>query len=111
MQYKNLTPGQIQTLRQNGCCADDWNLVKVAEGFDPAYVQRSCFSGEIRLGAFRKPLAVRERDKVAHRHTGNNLISVSATLADLDLGLVKQSVLAALIHILRAALIQDKGFP
>lgn len=54
MQYKNLTPGQIQTLRQNGCCADDWNLVKVAEGFDPAYVQRSCFSGEIRLGVFRK---------------------------------------------------------
>lgn len=54
MQYKNLTPGQIQTLRQNGCCAADWNLVKVAEGFDPAYVQRSCFSGEVRLGAFRK---------------------------------------------------------
>lgn len=54
MPYKNLTSEQIQTLEQNGCSSADWNRVMVAEGFDPAFVQRSCFSGEVRLGSFNK---------------------------------------------------------
>ncbi|MBQ9309524.1 MAG: DUF4954 family protein [Bacteroidales bacterium] len=54
MPYKNLTSEQIHTLEQNGCSSADWNRVMVAEGFNPAFVQRSCFSGEVRLGSFNK---------------------------------------------------------
>ena len=36
------------------CSASDWNLVEVTDGFSTDYVRYARFSGNVRLGAFRK---------------------------------------------------------
>ncbi len=48
-----LRPEERRRLRQNGNRADDWDRVRVAEGFDPARVHRSSFAGDVVLGRFR----------------------------------------------------------
>ncbi|MBR1480463.1 MAG: DUF4954 family protein [Paludibacteraceae bacterium] len=68
--YRQLTPAEIQTLRQQGCAAEEWSLIQVAQDFDPAYVQDVRFSGPIRLGAFRRdftlPGGVRVHSGIYH---------------------------------------------
>jgi len=49
--YKNLTAEQIKQLQQQGCCAQDWYQVKVADGFDTARVGNACFSGQVNIGS------------------------------------------------------------
>lgn len=53
MNYRNLTPSEIEILNLHECNADDWNNVKVAEAFTPDYIKHVCFSGKIRLGVFK----------------------------------------------------------
>lgn len=55
-QYRNLTESEISLLESNGCTAEDWALVNVADGFDPKYVRETDFSGYIRLGVFEKEM-------------------------------------------------------
>lgn len=50
MCYRDITPGEIATLRGNGCRAADWNSIKVKDGFNPDCYARVNFSGEIFLG-------------------------------------------------------------
>ena len=54
MKYRKLTQQEIDVLKSQMCSAEDWDLVEVAEGFAPEYVRYVRFSGNIRLGAFRK---------------------------------------------------------
>ena len=53
--YQHLTPPEVKALTHNGCSCDDWNRVMVKKGFDPARCVNVIFSGDIRLGVFRKP--------------------------------------------------------
>jgi hypothetical protein len=48
--YRKLSKAQIITLEANGCRCGDWNSVDVSEGFDPAFVEHTRFSGLVRLG-------------------------------------------------------------
>ena len=50
--YKNLTQEQIKILQNQGCSAQDWNLVKVVDGFNPARVKNVRFLGHIHIGRF-----------------------------------------------------------
>ena len=52
MAYRQLTAQEIEQLKAQGCSAEDWDKVLVAEGFNPKYVRFSRFSGDIRLGVF-----------------------------------------------------------
>jgi len=52
MKYRKLTQAEISALQQQGCTAEDWNLVEVADAFSPDYIARTSFSGRIRLGVF-----------------------------------------------------------
>ncbi|MDI6782722.1 MAG: DUF4954 family protein [bacterium] len=54
----NLTTAQITKLKKNGNVAEDWKLVKVADGFDPDRVRNSSFYGEVILGKFDEKVAV-----------------------------------------------------
>ena len=54
MDYRKLQPEEIRQLINQGCCADDWELVTVAKDFNPIHVQHVRFSGTNKLGAFRK---------------------------------------------------------
>ncbi|MDA3835344.1 MAG: DUF4954 family protein, partial [Spirochaetales bacterium] len=48
--YRRLTSEEIAIMKSAGCQSETWDLVKVTEGFDPHRVQRTTFSGPIRIG-------------------------------------------------------------
>lgn len=54
MNYRKLTTAEIEALQAQVCSAADWDQVEVAEGFDPAAVHHTRFSGHIRMGVFEK---------------------------------------------------------
>lgn len=54
MNYRKLTPQEIEVLKRQMCTAADWDQIEVAEDFTPDYVSYTRFSGKIRIGAFRK---------------------------------------------------------
>lgn len=56
--YRLLTDDEILTLEDNGCTAEDWTNVSVAEDFKPNYIWRVNFYGEVSLGVFEKSLEV-----------------------------------------------------
>lgn len=55
---RKLTENEIAVLTQQGCMADDWNCVRVAETFNPCFVRSSRFSGNVELGEFSASFAM-----------------------------------------------------
>jgi hypothetical protein len=53
--YRSITGPETEILKLNGCSCDDWNRVKVKEGFDPSRCVNVIFSGDISLGVFNEP--------------------------------------------------------
>ena len=49
---RNLTNEEILQLQAQGCSAQDWQQVTIADGFDPQYVRDAHFSGKVELGKF-----------------------------------------------------------
>jgi len=49
--YRPLTDEEVKILTRQGCSCADWSTVQVAEGFRPARVKGTHFSGQVRLGA------------------------------------------------------------
>ena len=58
MKYRSLTDTEIAALQSQMCTASDWNMIQVSEGFSTDYVRYARFSGNIRLGAFRKEFSL-----------------------------------------------------
>ncbi len=56
MTYRPLTDSERQQLTAQGCSATDWQTVLVKDGFQPEYVHHTRFSGEVRLGLFRRSI-------------------------------------------------------
>jgi len=52
--YRSLTPQEISNLEGRGSRAESWDRVRVAPDFDARRVENCRFSGDVRLGAFRK---------------------------------------------------------
>lgn len=77
--YRSLTVDEIERLESQGCTAEDWTRVNVAEEFDPKYVTNVEFHGDVYLGVFTKQLEVGEG---FFRHSGLR----SATLMDVTIG-------------------------
>ena len=57
-EYRRLTSEEVVRLKAQMCVAEDWDRVRVAPDFCPKYVRGVRFSGDIRLGAFRKDFAM-----------------------------------------------------
>jgi carbonic anhydrase/acetyltransferase-like protein (isoleucine patch superfamily) len=53
--HRNLTSEEIKTMTSNGCSCEEWEKVKVLDGFNPLSCRNVIFSGEIKLGVFSKP--------------------------------------------------------
>lgn len=51
---RKLTTEEITYLKQQDCTADEWDRIKVAEGFQPEYIHHVRFSGDIELGEFNR---------------------------------------------------------
>ena len=55
---RSLTVDEISILERNGCRADDWTGINVAEDFSPEYVRNVDFYGEVTLGVFDKSITI-----------------------------------------------------
>ncbi|MBR1940531.1 MAG: DUF4954 family protein [Bacteroidaceae bacterium] len=51
---RNLTQEEINILTSQGCSADKWNQIQVADDFTPDHIYQTEFSGTICLGKFDK---------------------------------------------------------
>lgn len=65
--YISLTAQQIAQLEAQSCRCEDWTNVLVDPEFDPEYVRNVNFSGQIKLGAFRKIFTLAGG---IHKHSG-----------------------------------------
>ena len=80
MQYRSLTPEEIDLLEKNSCWAEDWTRVKVAEeDFQAKFFHCVMFYGDIRLGKCQKDIEI-AKDFV--KHSGIN----DATLRNVTIG-------------------------
>jgi len=77
--YRQLTSAEIAQLEAQGCSAESWAEVEVAQEFDPRYVRNTRFSGHNRLGVFRREIEMPGGLKV---HSG----IYNATLHNCEVG-------------------------
>ena len=77
--YRQLTSAEIAQLEAQGCSAENWAEVEVAQEFDPRYVRNTRFSGHNRLGVFRREIEMPGGLKV---HSG----IYNATLHNCEVG-------------------------
>ena len=56
--YRLLTDEEIGILEYNGCTAEDWTSINVADDFSPAYIRDVKFYGVVNLGVFEKNVEV-----------------------------------------------------
>jgi len=56
-EYRPLSSEEIASLTEQGCSCADWSKVEVAEGFGPAKVRATHFSGSVKLGVFEKQVS------------------------------------------------------
>ncbi len=76
---RTLSDKEINILEDNGCWAEDWSNVQVDDDFQPAFLRRVMFYGEIRLGVFETSIEVSQG---FYKHTG----IYNATLRNVSVG-------------------------
>ncbi|MGN0233870.1 MAG: DUF4954 family protein [Bacteroidaceae bacterium] len=77
--YRPLTKQEISILEANSCWAENWEWVRVDQGFDPHYMHRVMLYGNIELGSFEQQIEV---SKGFLKHTG----ICNATLRNVHVG-------------------------
>lgn len=77
--YRLLTDEEIGILEENGCRAENWTTVNVADDFSPAYIRNVSFYGTVNLGVFEKNV---EAGNGFMKHSGIN----NATLRNVTIG-------------------------
>lgn len=65
--YRSLRIDEIEQLQRQGCVAENWRSITVAENFSPEYVRGVEFYGEVSLGSFDKEVEIAPNVK---RHSG-----------------------------------------
>jgi hypothetical protein len=55
LKYRELKSAEIKSLISTGCSSENWEYIKVIDGFDPSRCRNISFSGDVKLGLFRKP--------------------------------------------------------
>ena len=64
---RKLSENEISALKQQGCKAEDWQNITVADDFCTDYIHQTDFYGEVTLGAFHKTI---ELDDGFVKHSG-----------------------------------------
>lgn len=77
--YRLLTHEEINFLEDQGCKAEDWSNIHVAEDFQPQYIRNVSFYGNVNIGVFEKNIEV---SKGFVKHTGIK----NATLRNVTIG-------------------------
>lgn len=77
--YRSLDINEIDLMERQGCTADDWARVTVADGFDASFVRNVRFYGDVTIGETCRLIEVEEGFL---RHAG----IYNATLRNTDIG-------------------------
>ena len=77
--YRHLSDDEIFALEDNGCVAEDWTNVLVADNFKTNHIKNVAFYGEVSLGVFEKDVCV---SNDFYRHSGIK----NATLRNVSIG-------------------------
>ena len=77
--YRHLSDDEILALEDNGCVAEDWTNVLVADNFKTNHIKNVAFYGEVSLGIFEKDVCV---SNDFYRHSGIK----NATLRNVSIG-------------------------
>ena len=64
---RTLTKQEIDLLEAQACSAEDWSRVQITDEQSLRYIRHTRFSGDIRIGAFRKSF---DMPGGIHKHTG-----------------------------------------
>ena len=56
--YRRLLPAEIRQLEQQGCTAEDWQLIEVHPNIDLHHLAYVHFSGSNRIGNFQKTVTL-----------------------------------------------------
>ena len=56
--FRKLTVDEIEQLKQQNCIADNWSDITVTSDFTPDHIYHTRFSGQIKLGAFKKDFSL-----------------------------------------------------
>jgi len=56
-EFRPLSAEEIAVLTAQGCSCDDWSNIRATDGFDPATVKSTRFSGNVKLGVFNKKIS------------------------------------------------------
>ena len=87
MKFRNLSDSEIGVLKTGGCRCDEWNRVKVSEGFDPSRCTNVTFSGDIRLGEFIKTFTdesgVSTRSGISNAHLHNCTVGSNVLIGNI----------------------------
>ena len=67
MDYRNLTPTEVEQLEQQGCTAEDWGRVSIHPELNIKYLRQVRFSGTCRVGRFEKAFTMAGG---IHKHAG-----------------------------------------
>lgn len=57
-EFRRLTQDEIESLKRQMCSATDWSTIEVAQDFSTEHIKYVRFSGNVRLGSFRKEFAL-----------------------------------------------------
>ena len=55
--YRNISNEEIETLCKNGCFCENWQNIKVKDGFIPDHIRCVSFSGNVFLGVFKRKIS------------------------------------------------------
>ncbi len=78
--YRSLTEEEIEQLQKQGCSAEDWTAINVAEDFTADYIINTDFYGDINLGVFEKNIEIYEDFA---KHSGiKNAVLKNVTIGD-----------------------------
>lgn len=58
LMYRRLSDIEILQLQSQGCMAQNWNTIEVANDFSAQFIKNVTFSGNVKLGVFDKELAL-----------------------------------------------------
>jgi len=85
--YRDLSQSEINTMVSHGCSCDEWNRIKVTDGFDPSCCTNVIFSGDIKMGRLGKVFSdnsgVRMKSGISNVHLHNCTIGDDVTINNL----------------------------
>ena len=77
--YRGLNAQEIDVLLQNGNSSSDWSKLKVIIDFNPQFVSRCHFEGEVRIGTLGRQIIIDGRKLVSGLY---NSSIVDSTIAN-----------------------------